>query len=253
MPRCLRRASVRALPCPDNRRRPLLTLLLALGLAVPVSVGPVGPAPRPASALAASPAGSAIRWGLAHLGAPYRYGGTGPAGYDCSGFTRAAYAAAGVDLPHSSRQQYLEGARVPRSRWQPGDLIYWSGSRAPSGIYHVGIYVGGHRVLHQTEPGDVARITTIFTPGHVLPYATRPAGLRTAPLLPLARTGDPVRTVQLRLRANGHAVAVTGVLDAATLAALRRFQARHGIGGDGTVDEATWNLLLRFGVTARPS
>jgi cell wall-associated NlpC family hydrolase len=188
MPRCLRRASVRALPCPDASGRRLLAPALVLGLVVPFLL--VGPARVTASAAAAPhgvsaavpPAGAAVRWGLAHLGAPYRYGGTGPAGYDCSGFTRAAYAAAGVGLPHSSRQQYLAGPRVPRSRWRPGDLIYWSGNRAPSGIYHVGIYLGGRLVLHQTEPGDVSRITVIFSAGHLLPYATRPAGRRSAPV-----------------------------------------------------------------------
>jgi cell wall-associated NlpC family hydrolase len=201
MPRCLRRASVRALPCPHPPRRRLLVVLLVLGVAAPVAVGAVGPAAHPASAasgVTASPAATAIRWGLAHLGAPYRYGGTGPGGYDCSGFTRAAYAAAGVALPHSSRQQYLVGPRVPRPRWRPGDLVYWSGNRAPSGIYHVGIYVGARKVLHQTEPGDVARITAIFSPAHVLRYATRPAGRRGAPVdgstrARLVRHGVPVR------------------------------------------------------------
>jgi hypothetical protein len=256
MPRCLRRAPLRAptrVTAPPTVR-PLLVLAVCLGLAVPVVSGGIGPAAHPAQAAAsATPAGTAIRWGLAHLGAPYSRGGTGPTGYDCSGFTRAAYAAAGVDLPHSSRQQYLDGPRVPRSRWRPGDLIYWSGSGSSTGIYHVGMYVGSGTVLHQTEPGDVARITAIFSPSHVLPYGTRPAGLRSAPLLPLAGSGDPVRAVQMRLRANRYPVRVTGALDAPTLTALRRFRARYGLDGDGSVTSTTWTWLVRHGVTSRPS
>jgi hypothetical protein len=256
MPRCLRRAPLRA-PIRTTASpvvRPLLVLAACLGLALPVVSGGVGPAARPAqAATSATPAGSAIRWALAHLGAPYSYGGTGPSGYDCSGFTRAAYAAAGVGLAHSSRQQYLDGPRVARSRWRPGDLLYWSGNGSPSGIYHVGMYLSPGTVLHQTEPGDVARITPIFSPSHVLPYGTRPAGLRSAPLLPLTGRGDPVRTVQMRLRANGHAVRVSGVLDGPTLTALREFRARYGIDEAGSVSWTTWTRLVRHGVTSRPS
>lgn len=249
MPARLRGALTRR----PSRRRTLLALVLALALGLPLVTGAVGPARRPAVS-AASPASTAVRWGLQHLGARYQYGGTGPGGYDCSGFSRAAYAAAGVALPHSSRDQYRLGPRIPRAQWQVGDLIYWASSTSnPATIYHVGMYVGNGTVLHQTEPGDVARIMPIFSPDHVMPYATRPGGLATQPLLPVSHSGDSVRDVQLRLRANGQAVPVTGVYDGATAAAVRRFQGAHGLSGTGQTSYPTWLSLVRHGVTNRAS
>lgn len=65
------------------------------------------------------------------VGGPYVYGGTGPVGYDCSGFVQYCYAQAGISLPRTSEAQGAVGSRT--SNPQPGDIIAWGG--------HVGIYI----------------------------------------------------------------------------------------------------------------
>jgi cell wall-associated NlpC family hydrolase len=161
-----------------------LTTLASLLATLLPAVGPVAAAAAPAAsrahaALSPSAAGTAIRWGMNHRGLPYGYGATGPRRFDCSGFTRAAYASAGVALTHSSRAQYQEGRHIDRSQWRPGDLIFWASDvRRPSTIYHVGMYVGGGRVLHATEVGDVSKVAPVFHPEQLLRFAGRPGPSR---------------------------------------------------------------------------
>lgn len=92
------------------------------------------------------PAGNpVVRFAESQLGRPYVKGGTGRGGWDCSGLTRAAYARVGKRLAHKASRQH--GAAVRRGQARPGDLVKW-------GDYHVGIYVGGGRVIHAPKPGD---------------------------------------------------------------------------------------------------
>ena len=109
----------------------------------------------------------AVRTAYAQLGDPYRWGGTGPGSFDCSGLTSFAWRAAGVSLPHSSSAQYSSGRRVSRSSLQPGDLVFFY-----SPISHVGIYIGGGKMIDAPYPGTSVRITSISQ----LPYsgAVRP-------------------------------------------------------------------------------
>lgn len=109
----------------------------------------------------------AVRTAYAQLGDPYRWGGAGPGSFDCSGLTSFAWRAAGVSLPHSSSAQYGSGRRVSRSALQPGDLVFFY-----SPITHVGIYIGGGKMIDAPHPGTSVRITSISQ----LPYsgAVRP-------------------------------------------------------------------------------
>lgn len=108
-----------------------------------------------------------IDFACAQLGKPYLWGATGPDSYDCSGFTMAAWRQGGVNLPHSSRAQYGSGTRVSRSDLRPGDLVF---SYQP--ISHVGIYLGGGKMIAAPSSGDVVKIS----PMGYLPYtgAVRP-------------------------------------------------------------------------------
>jgi peptidoglycan DL-endopeptidase CwlO len=98
---------------------------------------------------ASGSAGTAISFAQQQLGKPYCYAGTGPACFDCSGLTMAAWGAAGVGLSHNSEAQASELPHVPISAMQPGDIAYMPG--------HVGIYVGGGAVIHAPHTGDVVR------------------------------------------------------------------------------------------------
>jgi cell wall-associated NlpC family hydrolase len=103
-----------------------------------------------------------------YLGAPYRWGASGPNSFDCSGFTMFVYSQVGVSLPHSSRAQYGSGEKVPRSALQPGDLVFFG-----SPIHHVGIYVGGGQYIHSPRTGDVVRIASLSSRTNYV-GATRP-------------------------------------------------------------------------------
>lgn len=104
-----------------------------------------------------APRGSVVEIALSKLGAPYRWGASGPDAFDCSGFTMWVYAQVGVSLPHSSRAQYGCGERVSRANLRPGDLVFFGRSR----IHHVGIYIGGNRYVHAPHTGDVVRISSL--------------------------------------------------------------------------------------------
>ncbi|WP_030750094.1 C40 family peptidase [Streptomyces griseus] len=107
----------------------------------------------------AAPAGrasAAISFARAQLGKPYVWGATGPAGYDCSGLTQAAWRAAGVSLPRTTYTQINAGRRVSRSELAPGDLVFFY-----SGISHVGLYIGGGQMIHAPRPGAPIRVAPI--------------------------------------------------------------------------------------------
>lgn len=109
---------------------------------------PPAPAPQRAAAPPSGAGEAAIAWAYNNLGLPYEWGSAGPNTYDCSGFTKTAFAAAGVGLPHGSEAQYHATSRVPLSQIQRGDLLFYSSNGAPSGIYHVAIYLGDGQVIH---------------------------------------------------------------------------------------------------------
>jgi peptidoglycan DL-endopeptidase CwlO len=112
-------------------------------------------------------AAAALQYAYAQIGDRYEWGAAGPDSFDCSGLTMMAWRQAGVSLPHSSRQQYSSGRHVARSDLQPGDLVFFY-----SPISHVGIYVGGGKMIHAPNPSERVKIDPL---SH-LPYvgAVRP-------------------------------------------------------------------------------
>ncbi|WP_051940465.1 C40 family peptidase [Phaeacidiphilus oryzae] len=117
------------------------------------------------------PDGKALRavlFALAHIGTPYVWGGTSPSGYDCSGLTSQAWAAAGVRIPRTSQAQFAGLPRVPAGQpLRPGDLVVYF-----PGATHVGMYIGDGLVVHAPRPGTVVRVTTLDrmpSPGVVRP------------------------------------------------------------------------------------
>jgi cell wall-associated NlpC family hydrolase len=91
-----------------------------------------------------------------YLGVPYVYGGSSPAGFDCSGFVKFVYSQVGVSLPHSAAEQGRMGTRIPVSAAVSGDVVVLDGGS------HVGIYIGGGRMIDAPEPGRVVSVDAIY-------------------------------------------------------------------------------------------
>jgi cell wall-associated NlpC family hydrolase len=102
----------------------------------------------------------ALAYAKKQLGDRYRYGGTGPSSWDCSGLTRGAWKKAGKKIPRTSQGQSRYGKKVKRSKLRKGDLVFFY-----SGKSHVGIYAGKGKVIHASRPGKpVAYIKIKYMP-----------------------------------------------------------------------------------------
>lgn len=116
-------------------------------------VSPIPPPPAPNGNVAA-----VLDAAYSVIGTPYQWGGSSPqTGFDCSGFTMWSWSHAGVSLPHSSAAQYSSLPHVAREDVQAGDLLFFY-----SPISHVGIYVGGGRMIHSPHSGSVVSVVSVY-------------------------------------------------------------------------------------------
>ena len=93
------------------------------------------------------------------LGLPYVWGGTTPAGFDCSGFVQYVYGQNGYSLTRTTYTQWdNDGVFVSKEDLQPGDLVYFGSGGSPT---HVGLYVGDGMMIHSPKTGDVVKYSTI--------------------------------------------------------------------------------------------
>lgn len=100
-----------------------------------------------------------VQVGLQYQGVPYRYGGSTPAGFDCSGFVMFVYSQFGVALPHSSSAQGRGvggGHLIARADALPGDIVVMDGGG------HSGIYMGGNTMVHSPRPGRSVEVHNIW-------------------------------------------------------------------------------------------
>ena len=118
-----------------------------------VDVSPIPPPPAPNANVAA-----VLEAAYSAIGTPYQWGGASPqTGFDCSGFTMWSWSHAGVSLPHSSAAQYSSLPHVAREDLQAGDLLFFY-----SPISHVGMYVGGGRMIHSSHPGTTVSVVAVY-------------------------------------------------------------------------------------------
>lgn len=122
--------------------------------AAPVVTAPVEPAAQAAPAAAAR--SSAVQNALGKIGAPYRYGASGPSAFDCSGLVNWAYKQEGVSLPRTSRAMASAGAPVSKAALRPGDLVLFYRP-----VSHVGIYVGNGKVVHASTSGTPVKLSSM--------------------------------------------------------------------------------------------
>ena len=98
----------------------------------------------------------AVDFALAQIGKPYVWAAAGPDAFDCSGLTMAAWAAAGVTLPHLASAQYNYGTHVGYGDLQPGDLVFLYND-----IQHVEIYIGDGLAVSAPQPGENVKIVRV--------------------------------------------------------------------------------------------
>ncbi len=106
------------------------------------------------------------------LGVRYRWGGTSPSGFDCSGFMYYVFQRTGVTLPRMTYDMYDAGTVVPRDQLQAGDIVFFQTLRP--GPSHAGIYLGDGRFIHSSS--GLGRVT--ITPMDHRYYAPRYLGAR---------------------------------------------------------------------------
>jgi cell wall-associated NlpC family hydrolase len=142
-------------------------------------------------------AASALNFALAQLGTPYRWGGEGPGGFDCSGLVQAAYASAGITLPRVAQQQFDAGPAIPPgASLQTGDLVFFGSDAAH--VEHVGMVAGPGLMVDAPYTGAVVRFDGYQRESYVgatRPSATTAAVYASAPVSAAASGSSPMFAV----------------------------------------------------------
>jgi len=113
---------------------------------------------RPTAELGDQAASSALKM----IGKPYRYGGSSPSGFDCSGLVMYSYRQAGLALPHNTDKQRVAARPIRVAELRPGDLLFFNQEGKKYG--HVGIYVGGGKFVHAPSSGKSVRSDRLDSP-----------------------------------------------------------------------------------------
>ncbi len=122
------------------------------------------PAPAPARASAASVNGSSIvSFAMRFQGTRYVWGGTTPAGFDCSGFVYYVLNQSGSPIPRGMWGQYGAGSHPSRGDLQPGDIVFFQNTYMP-GLSHNGIYIGNGNFIHASDPSTGVTISSLSNP-----------------------------------------------------------------------------------------
>lgn len=94
------------------------------------------------------------------IGSKYKYGGTTPKGFDCSGFTGYVYNKAKIDISRSSLTQAKKGVQIKVKDAEKGDLIFFTGT-GKNKISHVAMVISndknGLMVVHSTTSKGVRK------------------------------------------------------------------------------------------------
>ena len=117
----------------------------------PQATDSVGQAPHSVGVQAASIA-------VGQVGAPYRYGGTSPTGFDCSGLVHYSYLRAGKAVPRTTSQLWGGTSVVDRDEIRAGDILFF---RIEGKMSHVGMYIGDDRFVHAPSSGKRVSIETL--------------------------------------------------------------------------------------------
>ena len=140
--------------------RPLAarSLLLAVLLSLLAACAPFRHG-LPGDGATADPGRAVLEAAETRIGAPYRYGGSGPEAFDCSGLVAYAHRQAGIAVPRTAADQFSKAIPVKRGELRPGDLVFFRLSGR--GVGHVGIYAGDDRFVHAPQSGGHVRLASL--------------------------------------------------------------------------------------------
>lgn len=102
-----------------------------------------------------------IQTAQSYLGVPYVWGGTSPAGFDCSGFVHYTLLQNGIVIPRTTDTQFHVGTFVPANQLQVGDLVFF-GNTYRNGVSHVGIYLGNDQFIHASETAGKVIVSKLW-------------------------------------------------------------------------------------------
>ncbi len=141
----------------------LAALMLAACLTGCASSPPTSPAARTAPdgqvvAAKLDLGARAARIAVDQVGVPYRYGGSGPTGFDCSGLVQYSYRQAGKSLPRTTGQLWNHTVTVPRKELRAGDLLFFS---IAGKMQHVGLYLGNGNFVHAPSTGRTVTVESL--------------------------------------------------------------------------------------------
>ncbi len=137
-----------------------------LGLEEPAAPTPEPePEPQPEpEPVPPTPGQQMVDFAMQFHGYPYVWAGNTPDGFDCSGFTQyVVQNVLGYDITHSTDIQAGHGTSVAWGEWQPGDLIFFTGTGGGGYISHVGIYIGDGQMIHAENPGTGVVISSLYS------------------------------------------------------------------------------------------
>jgi cell wall-associated NlpC family hydrolase len=109
------------------------------------------------------------------VGDPYVYGGTSPAGFDCSGLTQYVYehTGGGKLINRTAEDQFLQFRPITHSDARPGDLVFFHDTSDPdSYVYHVGVYEGGDDMVAATTYGEGVQLQSFTWGGGTVTFGT---------------------------------------------------------------------------------
>lgn len=152
----------------DNAFKSAFWLIVAFSLTACASAPTPPPVDTPRSVEAKPPkphgrlttAERAAAVALQQVGVPYRYGGSTPSGFDCSGLVHYSFARAGASVPRTTRQLWSASQHVAPRQLKEGDLLFF---RFDGKIAHVGLYLGGGRFVHAPSSGKRVSVQSLHS------------------------------------------------------------------------------------------
>lgn len=104
-----------------------------------------------------------------YLGVPYKWGGSDPSGFDCSGFVYYVLRSLGINVSRTQTAMYAQGTPVSKSNLKPGDVVFFQNTYK-AGLSHVGIYVGDGQFIHAPSSGKVVSYANLYTDYYIAHY-----------------------------------------------------------------------------------